>query len=80
MLNRGASSGSRAVGLSGLVFGLIAVDNGVIGLPQCSMLGFFTFLAKVIFAAAGHIHSRLGDCRQCHFRANQDTGGASGLL
>ena len=53
----GAYSRSCIMGLSGLVFGLIAVDNGVSGLHQRSIFGFFTVPAKVIFPAAGHIHS-----------------------
>ena len=51
MMNRGAYSGSCAVGLSGLVFGLIAVDNAVSGLQQRSIFGFFTVPAKVRPAA-----------------------------
>ena len=47
MVNRGAYSGSCAVGLSGLVFGLIAIDNAVTGAQQRSIFGFFTVPAKV---------------------------------
>ena len=47
MLNKGAYSGSCAVGLSGLVFGLIAVDNAVGNLQQRSIFGFLTVPAKV---------------------------------
>ena len=47
MVNRGAYSGSCAVGLSGLVFGLIAIDNAVTGAQQRSIFGFFTVRAKV---------------------------------
>ncbi|CAL5218931.1 g680 [Coccomyxa viridis] len=47
MMNRGAYSGSCAVGLSGLIFGLIVVDNLVSGLQQRSIFGFFTVPAKV---------------------------------
>ncbi|CAK0779381.1 hypothetical protein CVIRNUC_004759 [Coccomyxa viridis] len=46
MLSRGAYSGSCAVGLSGLVFGLIAVDNAISGVTQRSIFGFFTVPAK----------------------------------
>ena len=67
MLNKGAYSGSCAVGLSGLVFGLIAVDNAVSGVHQRSIFGFFTVPAKVTPAAAGHMHSRLDDCKQAQF-------------
>ena len=75
MLSRGAYSGSCAVGLSGLVFGLIAVDNAVSGVHQRSIFGFFTVPAKVICLAAGHMHSRPGDYRQRLF-----TGGRHELL
>ncbi len=51
MMNRGAYSGSCAVGLSGLIFGLIVVDNLVSGLQQRSIFGFFTVPAKVRPAA-----------------------------
>ncbi len=51
MMNRGAYSGSCAVGLSGLIFGLIAIDNVVSGLQQRSIFGFFTVPAKVCPAA-----------------------------
>ena len=68
------------MGLSGPVFGFTAVDNGVSGLHQRIIFGFFTLPAKVIRAAAGQIHSRLGYCRRCHSKASQDTGGATGLL
>ncbi len=67
MLSRGAYSGSCAVGLSGLVFGLIAVDNAVSGVTQRSIFGFFTVPATVISAATCHMHSRPGDCDQGQF-------------
>ena len=51
MMKRGAYSGSCAVGLSGLIFGLIAIDNVVSGLQQRSIFGFFTVPAKVRPAA-----------------------------
>ena len=47
MVKRGAYSGSCAVGLSGLVFGLIAIDNTVTGAQQRSIFGYFTVPAKV---------------------------------
>jgi len=48
MTNKGAYSGSCAVGLSGLVFGPIVIDNVVSGLQQRSIFGFFTVPAKVL--------------------------------
>ena len=48
MTSKGAYSGSCAAGLSGLVFGLIVIDNVVSGLQQRSIFGFFTVPAKVL--------------------------------
>ena len=56
-MNRGAYSGSCAGGLSGLIFGLIAVDNAVSGLQQRSIFGFFTVPAKACPAAFLPVHS-----------------------